>query len=209
MKRYLAAAFAALVIGSGAVTTVLSQADPAPTRLGFIDIRKAFETYRKRKDVMEQVKTKSDAFVAQLKQRTAQIEQMAEKLNTMNAGTDEYAALDRQIAVEKYAIDVDKKQKGRELDTEQRKKNALIYKEICQEAQTLGQERGLAAVLLYIPPDTDFDQDLDLIVSTRAVLCRDDQLDVTQEVVTRLNAQLPPPPVVPAKSPDDASKPPK
>ena len=207
MKRYLLAAFAAIVIGSGAVTTVLSQDRPAPTRLGFIDIRKAFETYRKRKEAMEQVKVKSDAFLATLKQRATQVEEMAGRLNTMNPGTDEYANLDRQIAMEKYALDVDKKQKGRELDLEQRRKNALIYKEICQEAQTLGQERGLAAVLLYIPPETEFDQDLDLIVSTRAVLCRDDQLDVTAEVVSRLNAQLPPPSAVPPKAPDDPNKP--
>ncbi len=192
MKRYFAAALAALVIGSSLSLTVLSQDRPAPLKLGFVDMRKAFETYRKRKDVMEQLKTKNDAFVDQLKKRAAALEQANDKLNTLNAGSEDYLLLARQIKLDKYTFDVDKELKGRELDGEQRKKNALIYKEICQEAQAYGLEQGLAAVFLYIPAETDFEQDLDIIVSTRAVLCRDDQLDVTAPVVTRLNAQLPP-----------------
>lgn len=198
MKRYLAAALAALVIGSSLSLTALSQDRPAPLKLGFIDMRKAFETYRKRKDVMEQLKAKNDAFVAQLKQRASALEQANDRLNTLNAGSEDYVHLARQIKLDKYTLDVDKDLKGRELEAEQRKKNALIYKEICQEAQAYGQEQGLAAVLLYIPAETDFEQDLDIIVSTRAVLCRDDQLDVTKDVVTRLNAQLPPAAAPPA-----------
>jgi Skp family chaperone for outer membrane proteins len=193
MNRNLVAALAALAVGSAAATTVLSQAAPAPTRLGFIDIRKAFETYRKRTEVMQQLKKKSDDFDAALKQRVAQIEQETDKLATMNTGTDEYMELARRIKQEKASFDVDKEFKGRMLESEQRKKNALVYKEISQEAAAYGQEQGLAAVFMYLPAETDFEQDLDMVVPTRAVLCRDDQLDVTKAVVERLNAQLPPP----------------
>ena len=209
MKRYFAAAFAALVIGSAAVTVVHSEQAPAPTGLGFLDIKKALESYRKHSDVMEQLKKKNDLYVTQFKQREAQIERDADKLNTMNKDTPDYADLEEQITGAKSVLDVAKKFRGRELDREQRKKNTLIYKEICQEAQAYGQEKGLAAVLLFIPPETDFEQDLDLIVPTRAVLCRDDQLDVTKDVVDRLNAQLPPPQVKPKPPEPDTPENPK
>jgi len=192
MNRNLAAALVALAVGSAVGSRVLSEATPAPLRLGFIDIRKAFETYRKRTEVMQQLKKKSEDFDAALKQRYAQIEQETDKLATMNSGTDEYIDLARRIKGEKAMFDVDKEFKGRMLDAEQRKKNALVYKEISQEAAAYGQEHGLAAVLMYVPAETDFEQDLDMVVPTRAVLCRDDQLDVTAAVVERLNAQLPP-----------------
>jgi Skp family chaperone for outer membrane proteins len=192
MTRTVFAAFSAAAICAAFAVSALSQDRPAPTKLGFVDIKKAFETYTKRKDVQDQLKTKNDALVAQFKARATQIEQDGEKLNTLNPGTEEYQALSRTLDVAKYTLDLDKKTKARELNAEERKKNALIYREICQEAKTYGTEQGLAAVMLFIPAQTDFEQDLDIIVSTRAVLCHDDQLDVTKAVVDRLNAQLPP-----------------
>jgi Skp family chaperone for outer membrane proteins len=193
MHRNLTAALVALVAGSALATSVLSEGTPAPMRLGFIDIRKAFETYRKRTEVMQQLKKKSEDYDAALKQRWQQIEQEQDKIATMNSGTDEYIDLARRIKGEKAMFDVDKEFKQRMLEAEQRKKNALVYKEISQEAAAYGLEQGLAAVLMYLPAETDFEQDLDMVVPTRAVLCRDDQLDVTKAVVERLNAQLPPP----------------
>jgi Skp family chaperone for outer membrane proteins len=192
MTRTVFAAFSAAAICAAFAVSALSQDRPAPTKLGFVDIKKAFETYTKRKDVQDQLKTKNDALVAQFKSRATQIEQDGEKLNTLNPGTEEYQALSRTLDVAKYTLDLDKKTKARELNAEERKKNALIYREICQEAKAYGTEQGLAAVMLFIPAQTDFEQDLDIIVSTRAVLCHDDQLDVTKAVVDRLNAQLPP-----------------
>ena len=192
MNRYLTAALVALVAGSALATSVLSQATPAPLRLGFIDIRKAFETYLKRIDVMEQHKKKSTDYDTALKQRFQQIEAEQDKLATMNSGTDEYIELARRIKGEKAMFEVDKEFKQRTLEAEQRKKNALVYKEISQEAAAYALEQGLAAVLMYLPSETDFEQDLDMVVPTRAVLCRDEQLDVTKAVVDRLNAQLAP-----------------
>ena len=192
MTRTVFAALTAAAICACLAVSAMSQDRPTPTKLGFIDIKKAFETYTKRKDVQDQLKAKNDTLVVQFKARATQIEQDAEKLNTLNPGTEEYQALTRTLDLAKYTLDLDKKLKARELDAEQRKKHALIYREICQEAKAFGLEQGLAAVMLYIPAQTDFEQDLDIIVSTRAVLCHDDQLDVTKAVVDRLNAQLPP-----------------
>src|SRR5262245_28424023 len=192
MTRTVFAALLAAAICAGIAASALSQDRPAPTRLGFVNIKTVFQTYRKKKDVDEQLKTKRDALVARFKARADQISQDADKLNTLNPGTDEYVALTRSIDLAKYTLDMDKKMGARELDTEQRKKNALIYREICQEAKAYGVEQGLAAVMLFIPADADIEPDLDIIVSTRAVLCHDDSLDVTKTIVERLNAQLPP-----------------
>jgi Skp family chaperone for outer membrane proteins len=194
MIRTLAAACAALALGVALATTVHSQDAPAPERLGFLDVKKTFEGYRKAKDVKDQTKKKSDDLVASFRQRGANVEKETDRLSTLNPGTDEYVALTRQIRMEKYALDMDKEMAGRQLEAEQRKKNAMIYREICQEAEAYSQEQGLAAVLLHIPAETEMENDLDLLVATRAVLSRDERLDVTKAIVDRLNSQLPPPP---------------
>jgi Skp family chaperone for outer membrane proteins len=199
MNRIVLGALAALLVGSLTATAVLSQDRPAPTRLGFVDVRKAFESYRKKKDVEEQLKARTDALEQRFRQESARIEQAAEKLNTLNEGSEERAQLDRQISIDRSTLDMDKKYEARRLQREARRKEALIYKEISQEAQALGQERGLAAVFLHVPLEADFETkgDLDIFMGTRAVLCRDDSLDVTAELVQRLNALLPPAPTPP------------
>ncbi len=200
-------AFAALALGFAA-TTVVSQQKPDPVRLGFLDLGTAFKTYRKRKDVMDSLEAKFNVINVQFKQRGKQIEEMTGKLDTMNRDSDEYADLDRRISVEKYTLELDTKLAKRDIERDQRKRFTGIYKEMSDECHAYGAEHGLAAVLMYTPPDADFG-DSDLFQATRTVLCRDDQLDVTKDVVARLNAQLGPPPVVPVPPPADPNKLPK
>jgi Skp family chaperone for outer membrane proteins len=191
------AALAALAVGcAAAVTTVAQDATkPAPTRLGFIDMNKAYDTYRKRKDLSDALQVKSNAVQGELKKRANEIEEEAGKLNTLNPGTPEYVERARRVEIAKYSLDLDRKMARSELQDEQNKKLGAIYKEICQEAEAYMAEHGLAAVYLYLPPDFDVGAgNIDLFSGTRAVLARDAQLDVTKEVVDRLNAQLPPPP---------------
>ncbi len=194
MKPYiLAAALAALGLGSLAAS--IAQQGPVPTRLGFIDMNKAYDGYRKCKDLMDGLNDKKKDGLAVLKKRAKEIDELADSLNTMNPGTPKYADNERKVAVGRYVLDLDQKQLRSDLEDEKRKKFAAIYKEICQEAEAYSAEHGLAAVFLYYPPDFDFGSNFELFSDTRAVLCRDAQLDVTKDVVERLNAQLPPAPV--------------
>ena len=197
MKSPLAAALAALVVGCvAAVATVAQDADkPVPTRIGFVDMPKAYDSYRKRKELMEALQIKGNAMQAELKKRANEIEEEAGKLNTLNPGTPEYADRARKVEIAKYGLDLDRKVMRNDLQEEHNKKLGAIYKEISQEAEAYMAERGFAAVFLYLPPDFDFgSSNIDLFTGTRAVLARDAQLDITQQVVDRLNAQLPPPP---------------
>lgn len=193
MNRTLAAAGAALALGVALATTVHSQETPAPARLGFLDVRKAFDAYRKAHEVREQIKKKNDELVAAFRQRMADVEKETERLSTLNPGSDEAVALTRQIKLMKYTIEVDKEMNARQLDAEQRKKNWLIYVELVQEADAWRAENGYAAILHSFANQPEMEKDLELVVSTRMVLCADPSLDVTKAVVDRLNAQLPPP----------------
>jgi Skp family chaperone for outer membrane proteins len=204
----LHAAFAALVLASFAAGSVFSQQRPIPTQIGFLDVHKVFESYRKCTDLAEQFKLREQGVGTELKAIGKQVEELTSRLNMLNSDTEEYAQIEEQIATLKDAYDTKKKFRLRGLELDLLKRRAAIYKEVSQEAQAYGQERGLAAVLLYIPPDIDFGRDLDIYVNTRAVLCRDDSLDVTKDVVSRLNAQLPPAPVKPP-TPTPPQQPPK
>ena len=195
MKSPLFAALAALAVGSAAAVSTFSQAADAPTRIGFIDMKKAYDTYRKRVDLTESLNAKSKTMFDQLKKRDNAIQDLAGTLNTMNPDNPKYAQTQREVTLSNYELEYDKKAARASLEEESRKLFGSVYKEICQEAEAYGAENGYAAILLYLPPDFDFGSNIDLFSSTRAVLCRDTSLDVTEKVVGRLNGQLPPPAV--------------
>lgn len=205
MKHLPWLAAAALALGGLAASTGHTKAPPVA--LGFLDVGRAFDTYGKTKTVMDQLKDKSAKYLAKLKQRAGEVDEKSSKLHTLNPGSPEYAALDREISFDKAGIKIDEDFMQREIEEEKRKKLLGIYRELCQESQNYGAEHELAAVMLYIPADTDFGQNLEVVMNTRTVLCRDDQLDVTKAIVDRLNAQLPPAP--PANPGTDNPPPPK
>jgi Skp family chaperone for outer membrane proteins len=194
MKRPFAAALAALFFGSFGATALFSADEPIPTRLGFIDVKKVFDGYRKPKEIERSLKDKSDALGAKLQQRKDAITQEAQQLNTLNPGTPEHDALERRIQLAQDELEYDRKAQARSLQTEARRKELMIYREICNEAEACGAQKSLAAVFLHIPIDAEFERrdNLDLLMGTRTVLCRSDALDVTAEVIERLNASLPP-----------------
>ena len=195
MNRTLLAVLGALLLGAlGTVT--LSQETPPPSRVAFCDVQRVFEEYRKRKDVEERLNAQIEALQNRFKQMGVEIEQQSEQLKTLNPGSDEYIALERDVDKARYLLKRDREVESRRLERQMNKERALIYKEICREAQALGEGRGHAAVLLWVPLGAEFDKgevDLSAMMATRTVLWRDDRLDVTDDLIQTLNASLPPP----------------
>jgi Skp family chaperone for outer membrane proteins len=180
----------ALVFAGVAVSSAFSQDKPVPTRIAFVDFKKAFDTYRKAATVRNQLKDKADALSAEFKKRAAEIDQQAEKMNTMNAGSDEYDKVQREVTIARDMLKYDRESASRRFDQEQQRQKAALVKEIFQEAENLRAERGWAAVFPFLPADSIEDD----FLAARGVLARDESLDVTKEVVDRLNQLLPPAP---------------
>lgn len=194
MKRtILAAALAAFVLGGGAAT-VLSQGEPPPLKVGFLDVGKAFEDYRKREQVEGTLNARTDALEEKFRGLKAELEAAVEELRTLNPDSEAYTEKRRQIELQQMAVKYDREQALKGLEREARRQKALLYKEICEEAGAWGEEHGLAAVFLKVPLGQEFIErgDLDLITSTRTALWSDSRLDITADLVQHLNASLEP-----------------
>lgn len=189
----LTAALAAFVLGGGAAT-VLSQQEPAPLKVGYLDLSRVFDQYRKREQVEGELNARTDALEEKFKGLKAELEGKVEELRTLNPDSEAYAAKRREIELQQMAVEYDRKQALKSIDREARRQKALLYKEICEEAGAWGEEHGLAAVYLWVPLGQEFVErgDLDLITSTRTALWVDGRLDVTGDVVQHLNASLGP-----------------
>jgi len=192
MKRALAFTLAAFV-AAAAAQPVFSQDDPVPTKIGFLDIRTAFQDYWKRENVEKGLRARTDALEESIGKQRIRLEELGEELNTLNQGSPEYQQQRRELEMIRFRIKFDQEDEMRRIQREARRKEALLYKDIVRECQAFGEERGYSAILLSSPLAQDFEKnaDLDLVIATRTVLWHDDRADVTPAILEFLNAGRP------------------
>ncbi len=198
MKRAIAFSLAA-VIGVTAAQPVFSQDDPAPaaapavTKIGFLDIRTTFKDYWKRENIEKGLRARTDALEESVGKQKNQLEELGEELQTLNEGSPEYQQRRRDLEMIRFQIKFDQEDEMRRIQTDARRKEALLYKDIVRECQAFGEENGYTAIFLSSPLSPNFEKeaDLDLVVATRAVLWHDDRADVTPAVLEFLNAGRP------------------
>src|SRR5262245_36906972 len=104
MNRFVLTAFAALFLGSFAATAVFSQPDVAPARIAFVDLKKALDGYRKRREIQDLLDAKKTGYETAFRKQGAKLTELGEKLNTLNRGSDEFTNLERQVGQERWML---------------------------------------------------------------------------------------------------------
>lgn len=194
-RNVLLVALVALCVGVLGARTVLSQDPPVPVRAGFIDLSRAFQSYRKVTDIETDAKAQFDSIASSVRAERSELEGLQEEMQTLNPGTEEFEVRQRTIDIRIYSLKRDEEYARKRLLRRTERMHALVYKEICDEAQAYGEELGLGTVLSYAPLREGFERNVDLekLLTSRTVLWSDEGLDITDAVVERLNALLPPP----------------
>ena len=192
MQRFLAFTLAA-VIGLLSVQTTLGQDNPAPTKVGFLNMRRVFEEYWKRENIEKSLRARTDALEASVAREKQRLEEMGDELATLNEDSDEYRQRRREMEIARFQIKLDQEGEMRRIQVEAKRKEALLYKDVVRECQAFGESQGFAAIMLTAPLGPDFEKtaELDIVVATRTVLWSDDRLEVTDKVLEFLNAGKP------------------
>lgn len=198
--RLLAIALVSLGLGVFASRSVLSQQQPTPLQVGFVDVERVLDEYRKRGTVISEIDKRKEELNQQFKTRRAQIEEKRDRLATLGQESDDYLRLERELDLDTLAWKRDKDFEEQHLLREQNQKVGLIYREICNEVRVQAEQRGLAAVFAYDPLPAGFEKRMNAlsVIQNRDVLWSDGRLDITGPVIEALNAQLPPAPAAPA-----------
>lgn len=192
MKNTVLAAAAAVAIGVLASVSVRSQDTTFPLRTGYVDVRRVIQEWKKREQVEKTLDSKSAALDARFKADRARIEEKEQKLATLNETSDDFQRLLREIDGDKLLHKRDREYEQMRLQRQQRHEFWMLYKAVVTEARAVAEAKGLASVLTWSPmQELEKEQDPLAIIPTRAVLWSDPRLDLTEEVLTSLNAQLP------------------
>ena len=189
MKRLAVALVVAVLVAALAPSDVLSQNGPTPTGIAFLDVREAFRGLNQRQTIEDQFRNRTAGLDARFRSELAAIEGLEEELDELNEGSNEFLQKKREIDIKKLTVKRDREYEGRKLQSDAQRQEAMLYRSILREVRAVAESRGLAAVFLTneLGPEFESSQDMDLVMATRSVLWSDSRLDVTQEVVKRMN----------------------
>ena len=191
----LLAAFSATTVLSQDEPPLMDDTQPAKTggstggRIAVIDIGRALLTYERGVEIERQVRTDFEKLDASFSKEFTGLEAEYEELQTLRKGTEQYLRRKRELDLRRMTLDYDSKNALEMLRGKERYEKIMLYQAICDEGAVYGKSKGLDAVLLTVSLSADIVErgDPELLISTRAVLWHDERLDITDEIVRRLN----------------------
>jgi len=172
-----------------------SRADSASgfdnTKIGVVSIRKIFQECKANADYRQKATMEQEKTLSELDKLSKEIEAQQAGLKTLKSGTPEYMELVKKLLNKQGEL-----QAGREFGKQQfalkdQNWTTKLYKQILQITEKIAQERGLNLVLEKDESETidsSTANELMLTIRTHKVLYSEGCLDITGEVMARLDA---------------------
>ena len=177
------AALAVVLLGANGLKT-------GPTKTAVCDIRKLVVEYQRFMDLTDQVKNMQDEARAEMERRESEIKAIMDQRKELKRGSPDDKKLQdlvwqKSVEVRAYG----EIQKGR-LEMLQMEGLRGCYDDLLREIESYSMEAGLDMVFsmreIKIEEATNT-QDLEALIATRYILYSNAQVDVTSEVLKRLN----------------------
>jgi len=195
MKRSyaVAAVVAAVIVGILLLRDSLAQS-PSPAaapaaRVAVCDVQQIFTGYNKATDLLAKLNDKRQALAAELEQRSKAIESLQQEMDALKKGSSEYQS--RLAEVERLRIDlaVSRQFGEAKILAEHRQLTMEMYDEMVSAISQVAKDRGVEVVLHADRGLMETDETMELLaqIRVRTVLYWEPSLDITQEVLARLN----------------------
>jgi len=202
-RSHLFAILAVSCLAIGAVVSIASaQRSPAGptvapsgggTAVALLDINHIFKSHSRFQAMKESMKSDVAQAEAQVKKEKETIRSLAERLKDFKPGTPDYNQLEQEIVSRRADLEVLVQRHRREFLQNEAKIYHNVYKEILQEVEYFATNHNIGIVLRFSgePVDTDNPEAV-LRDINKSVIWFSGGLDITQEVLNRLNARAAP-----------------
>jgi Skp family chaperone for outer membrane proteins len=189
------ATMVALVIGVAALLATFeygraaSEPTAPPSKIGIVSIRTVFNTSKRHAQYRAQVLAAQSRAKAQLDDLSKEIDAEEAGLKALKPGTPDYLQ-QLQSALEKRAkLDSQQEYLKQQRSMEDKNWMESLYKETLKIVQTVAKEKGLDLVLERTEPEFPISsEELMMTFSTHKVLYAGGCVDLTEDVVSRLDA---------------------
>jgi Skp family chaperone for outer membrane proteins len=160
----------------------------AGIQVALIDVGQIFRNHKGFKKKMEEMKKELVEVDGRLKLENAQIQVFQERLKTLDAQSQEHLELEDKITTQKSSQQVRIAREKRRFMRQESAIYAEIYKEVQKAVEEYAREHGIRLVIRYnSQPINESDSNSVMKGVNRNVVFQDG-LDITAEIVQRLNA---------------------
>ena len=186
----------AFPIGLVALTCVLAVAraegdkrERSPLLVGVVDLGAAFKGYDRKEDLEKEINATKRRFEEEAREQQAQLESFKAKVDRADA--DDRPKLDGDLRIKVATFKAEREEWERSLKLDIERMTVAILDEIEREIRAYGKANGFDLILKsdsFVWGDERF-QERVFRAQVVTVFHRDEALDVTKQVLERLNAK--------------------
>ena len=163
----------------------------AQTKVAIVDIGLVFKSHPRFKQQLESLKTQADQFKTTSIAAQQDLVQQAQGLRSYNPGSPEYNALESKLAQQSAAMELDQKNRMRQLMEQEAKLHYDTYQEINAAVAKFCEANDIRLVLRFNGDSMDPNQPASVMQRVNSsVVFHIPQTDITRFIVTELGGQI-------------------
>jgi outer membrane protein len=182
----------AMALIASAVAVGQSAMQAEPTAVAVVNVQKVFNSLKQKQGIEAELKQRAQELQNQEKQRRQEIQQMKSNLDVLKPGTQQYKQQEQKL--ERAVVDLKAwaQYKQQKMKRTRGVKMESLYRKTADAAGQVAQDNGYD-IVLYDEGNADFNyqssKQLSTMIQMRKVLWSRSKLNITDQVIQRMNNQ--------------------
>jgi Skp family chaperone for outer membrane proteins len=167
-----------------------SEGDSTELKVGIVSMRRALQECKRSAKYRGEALAERDRVLAELERLQAEIGADQAALNTRKVGSNDYMSLYKEILDKQASLQAQQKFYEQQVGVREQTMIEGLYKDILKVVGEVAEEKGLALVFEKSEPELPAASASDLMrtIDTNKLLYSGGGLDISDEVIARLNA---------------------
>ena len=168
-----------------------SGTDTPPPKIAVVSVLKIFQECKKNDKFKQEFIAENNKVMAELEKLSKEIEAEKAGLKTLKAGSSNYMSMVKTILQKQASLQAQQEFYKQQMALKEQQWTEEIYKDILRETRKVAEQKGLQLVLEKDEPVLPCSNYTELmtVISTHKVLYDQGCLDITDEVMTSLDAE--------------------
>ncbi|RKY23237.1 MAG: hypothetical protein DRP62_06310 [Planctomycetota bacterium] len=160
-------------------------------QIGVVSVRRIFQNSSRHAGYMEKAVAERKSAEAELDKLSKEIEAEKAGLKTLKQGSSDYLSQMKEVMTKQAGLQAKQDFYKRQMELKDQQWTEQLYKDILQQSSEIAKEKGLALVFekdeVELPAASA--NELMLTIRTHKLLYSDGCLDITDEVMARIDAK--------------------
>ena len=160
-------------------------------KIGVVSVEKIFQDCKRSVKYREEAIAERDRINAELGKLKAEIDAEKEGLKTLKAGSSDYMSLMKEVLTKQANLQVQQTFYEQQMALKEQKMVEELYKDILRETSEVAKQKGLDLVFERSEPELPAlsGKELTMTISTHKLVYSGELLDITDEVMARLDSE--------------------